>query len=61
MKIINKATDCWRCGQTFGEPVEIGYIGNHLFTGKIVTAYHEDDILCMDCMDAEQLAEGLVP
>lgn len=49
----NKKTDCWRCGQTFGEPIQIGII-----EGKILTAYHEDDILCTDCMDIEQLAEG---
>ena len=56
---MNKKTDCWRCGQTFGKPIKIGNIGNHLFTGKIVTAYHEDDILCTDCMDIEQQNDGL--
>lgn len=57
---MNKITDCWRCGQTFGNPIKIGNIGNHLFTGKILTAYHKDDILCIDCMDIEQLVEGSV-
>ena len=53
--MMNKKTDCWRCGQTFGDPIKIK---NNLFTGKILTAYHDDDILCVDCMDIEQLTEG---
>ena len=48
--MMTKETDCWRCGQTFGEPIKIGFI-----EGKILTAYHEDDILCTDCMDIEQM------
>lgn len=52
---MNKKTDCWKCGQTFGEPIVLGSIGNKIVTGKILIAYHEDDILCTECMDIEFL------
>lgn len=57
---MNKKTDCWRCGLTFGKKIIIGKFLGHTFKGKIIYPYHEKGvedaghILCEDCMEIEE-------
>lgn len=52
---LNKKTDCWRCGCTFGQKRPLATVFGHTIYGTEVYAYDEGDILCTQCVDEEMM------
>ena len=48
---------CLRCGHELGKPVIIGVLFGIPLEGKCIGVEHEEDLLCSDCMEDEEIEQ----